>query len=56
MSTCVEKAKSNMPAGQATNYCACMLAKIEALYPQAEEATGMTVAQTTEMAKECLTP
>lgn len=54
MTTCVDKAKASMGESKATNYCSCMLTKIEELYPNAEEVSKLTMEKTTELAKECL--
>jgi hypothetical protein len=43
-----------MGADKAKNYCDCMLGKIEAKYPKANDAGSLDVNSMTEMAKDCL--
>lgn len=55
MKTCTDAAvKGGMGESKASNYCSCMLGKIETAYPNSADAGKMTANETTEMAKECL--
>jgi hypothetical protein len=52
--TCEENSKATLGEDTSKRYCACMLLKIEAKYPNSEKAGNMPMSETLEMAKECL--
>lgn len=52
--SCYDEAKASMGQKAAKDYCSCMQDKIEAFYPNAEEANKMSASKMTELAKQCL--
>lgn len=54
VNTCVSKATSSMGEKLATNYCNCMLEKIETLFPDPNQAGDLSETKMTQMARECL--
>jgi len=52
--TCEENSKATLGEDTSKRYCACMLLKVEAKYPNSEEAGNMSMAETLKLAKECL--
>jgi hydroxymethylpyrimidine/phosphomethylpyrimidine kinase len=55
MTVCVSKAKDGMGSeSKAENYCACMLDKIQKIYPNANDAGKLTAQRTTQLAQDCI--
>lgn len=55
MTVCVSKAKDGMGSeSKAENYCACMLDKIQKIYPNANDAGKLTDERTTKLAQDCI--
>lgn len=54
LENCVNSAKTTMGDEKANEYCSCVLEMVEIKYPNAKEATALSVNDMMEMAKTCL--
>jgi hypothetical protein len=54
MAACVEGKTENMGEAKSNNYCACLLGKLEKLYPVADEVINLPEKKQISLSKECL--
>ena len=53
MTACVDGTTENMGEARSTNYCACLLNKLEKLYPVADEVINLPETKQIELSAEC---
>ncbi|RYZ29909.1 MAG: hypothetical protein EOO10_04665 [Chitinophagaceae bacterium] len=53
MTACTEGTSENMEESKSNNYCACLLEKLEKIYPVADDVINLTENKQMELSKAC---